>query len=254
MKTRTELSGTLICIALLAAGCAQKSDPAEPSTTAAPSAPPAPAEVLAEGPTPLAEMPVEADALLPETPAAEPVTPSAAPVTAAIESPARPAAPVEPAPARTAPVAAPAPAPAPAPTAAAAPTTPPPAPIAPAPAPAAAAAAAAAATPDIVDPGGVIAVAATKPGLKRIGSEDCGDCHDVQYDSWVKDSHGTRTPPLDCEHCHGPGSEYKPKAVMQDPARARAAGLVIPDKDFCAQCHKKGVNDAFMKRVHAHAE
>jgi len=193
----------LICIALLAAGCSQKSDPAEPSAAAAPSPAPAPAEVLAEAPAPLPEMPVEADVVPPET--AEAVTP------------------VEPAPA--APVA----------------------PVAPAPV-------AAAATPDIVDPGGIIAVAATKPGLKRIGSEDCGDCHDVQYDSWVKDPHGTRTPPLDCENCHGPGSEYKAKAVMEDPARARAAGMVIPDKDFCAQCHKKGVNDAFMKRVHAHAE
>lgn len=213
MRTRTALSGALICIALLAAGCSQKSDPAEPSAAAAPSPAPAPAEVLAEAPAPLPEMPVEAEAVVPqETPeAVAPVEPTPA-------EPARPA-----------PVAAPAPA-------------------------AAVAPAAVVATPDIVDPGGIIAVAATKPGLKRIGSEDCGDCHDVQYDSWVKDPHGTRTPPLDCESCHGPGSEYKAKAVMEDPARARAAGLVIPDKDFCAQCHKKGVNDAFMKRVHAHAD
>jgi hypothetical protein len=236
MRTTIELSGALICIALLAAGCSQKSDPAEPSAAAAPS--PAPAEVMGGMPDPLAEMPVEADVVPPEVPE-----------TTATGSPAATVAPVEPAPA--APVAAPAPAAAVAPAAVVA--TPPPAPAAPV-APVTPTPVAAAATPDIVDPGGVIAVAATKPGLKRIGSEDCGDCHDVQYDSWVKDPHGTRTPPLDCEHCHGPGSEYKPKAVMQDPARARAAGLVIPGKDFCAQCHKKGVTDAFMKRVHAHAE
>jgi len=226
----------LICIALLAAGCSQKSDPAEPSAAAAPSPAPAPAEVLAEAPAPLPEMPMEAEAVPPETPEA------LAPVEPAPVAPARPA-----------PVAAPAPAAAVAPAAVVA--TPPPAPVAPVtPAPVAPTPVAAAATPDIVDPGGIIAVAATKPGLKRIGSEDCGDCHDVQYDSWVKDPHGTRTPPLDCENCHGPGSEYKAKAVMEDPARARAAGMVIPDKDFCAQCHKKGVNDAFMKRAHAHEE
>ena len=43
-------------------------------------------------------------------------------------------------------------------------------------------------------------------------------------------------------------------AVMKDPAMARAAGLVMPDKAFCAKCHKKGVDDAFMGKAHAHDE
>lgn len=111
-----------------------------------------------------------------------------------------------------------------------------------------------AATSSIADPGGAVAVAATKPGLERIGADACGDCHDVQFESWAESAHAGRTPPLDCEDCHGPGSEYKAKAVMKDPAKARAAGLVIPDKAFCAKCHKKGVDDAFLAKAHAHEE
>jgi hypothetical protein len=102
------------------------------------------------------------------------------------------------------------------------------------------------------DPGGPVAVAATKPGLKRIGAEACGDCHDVQYESWSKGKHAARKPPLDCEDCHGPGSEYKPNSIMKDPDKARAAGLVMPDKAFCSKCHTSGVNDAFLKKAHAH--
>lgn len=99
-----------------------------------------------------------------------------------------------------------------------------------------------------------MAVAATKPGLERVGADACGDCHDVQFESWAGSAHAGRTPPLDCEDCHGPGSQYKAKAVMKDPAKARAAGLVIPDKAFCAKCHKKGVDDAFLAKAHAHEE
>lgn len=77
-------------------------------------------------------------------------------------------------------------------------------------------------------------------------------CHEVQFDSWAKSAHAARKPPLDCEACHGPGSGYSPMAVMKDPAKARAAGLVMPDKSFCSQCHKKGVTDGFLKQAHAH--
>jgi len=39
---------------------------------------------------------------------------------------------------------------------------------------------------------------------------------------------------------------------MKDPDKARAAGLVMPDKAFCGKCHKQGVNDDLMKKAHAH--
>lgn len=105
---------------------------------------------------------------------------------------------------------------------------------------------------DVVDPGGPIAVAATKPGLTRIGAEKCRVCHKVQFASWAAGAHAKRTPPLDCENCHGPGSEYKSQAVMKDPEKARAAGLVMPTATFCARCHVRGWKDDMMRKAHAH--
>ena len=237
MLGNRELLGTLFCIALLVAGCSKPSGPTDESAADAPSPGPAPTEIQAALPVPP-----------PETPAASPT-----------ESPAAPAALVEPAPASPAPV----------PSLPAAATAPPPQPVAtaqpprvssaqpkpdtaPASVPVAAPAPAAAPTPAVVDVGGAIAVPATKSGLSRVGSEKCDMCHEVQFASWAKTAHATRKPPLDCEGCHGPGSAYKTMAIMQDPAKARAAGLVIPDRSFCSQCHVKGVSDDLLKRAHAH--
>jgi len=104
----------------------------------------------------------------------------------------------------------------------------------------------------VVDPGGTIAVASTKPGLTRIGAEKCKTCHKVQFASWAGSAHAKRTPPLDCEHCHGPGSEYKSLAVMKDPEKAKAAGLVMPTATFCARCHTSGWKDDMLRKAHAH--
>ncbi|MCM2311644.1 MAG: cytochrome c family protein [Steroidobacteraceae bacterium] len=258
MITRATLIGTSFAVVLLAAGCGSptsSTDKPSPELTspspeatqsqtviAAPAEPEQVADVpaAADVPAPVVA-PVEAPATAPQAPAASPAAPPPAASAAANTAKAPPAA---------APT--PAPTPASAPVAAAAPT---PKPEAPMPAPAVQASpppAAPAATSAIADPGGTVAVAATKPGLVRIGAEACGDCHDVQFESWAGGAHAKRKPPLDCEHCHGPGSEYKSKAVMKDPVKAEAAGLVVPDKAFCAKCHKKGVDDAFMEKAHAH--
>jgi len=43
-----------------------------------------------------------------------------------------------------------------------------------------------------------------------------------------------------CEACHGPGSAYKLKKVMVDPAAAVAAGLVsVLSADACVRCHNE---------------
>lgn len=43
-----------------------------------------------------------------------------------------------------------------------------------------------------------------------------------------------------CESCHGPGSDYKPKNIMEDPEAARAAGLVMNKAaDGCTRCHNE---------------
>lgn len=226
MTTRTVLSGTVFCIALLVVGCAPPSGSTDPSPSDAPGPKSAPAETQAAAPAPVPESPMTAQAPVPEAQAVAPAPPKT-PVTSSTEPPARSVTPVEPAPASASPAA-------PRPVAQERPTP--------------------AAGADIVDPGGAIAVAEIRPGLKRIGSNACGDCHEVQFTSWSEGPHATRTPPLDCESCHGPGSEYKRISVMQDAEKSRAAGLVIPDRAFCLQCHKTGLNDDLMMRVHAHGE
>lgn len=258
MIARSRLSGTLLCIALLATGCGSPSGPTEKPSAEPGSAAPVPALSQATAPVPaeeaqVADAEVAADEAM-DTPVSAPqaLAPSAVPPPAAAPAatideappvtaptPAREPTAATPTIAKAPPVATPTPAPAPAPSAAS------PAPVVPA---------APAAKSGIADPGGTVAVAAPKPGLERIGADACGDCHDVQFESWAEGAHARRKPPLDCEHCHGPGSEYEPKSVMKDPVKAKAAGLVMPDKAFCAKCHTQGVDDAFMEKAHAHAE
>jgi hypothetical protein len=105
-----------------------------------------------------------------------------------------------------------------------------------------------------VDPGGEIAVEATRPGLTRIGAAKCGVCHKPQYASWSESAHAKREPPLECESCHGAGSEYKSLSVMKDAEKAKAAGLVLPTATFCTTCHRQGWSDDQLRKAHAHKE
>lgn len=247
MTAARRLRGIWVGIALLVVGCSSPSGPADTTSATPPSAGPEPAVTQAAAPAPLPEAPAASSTESPASPtaSAEPASaePASAPAATAAASaptsstPPQPVVKSQPVPAPTA-AAAPAPAPAPTPVAAPAPAK------APAPAPA----------PAIVDAGGPVAVAATKPGLSRVGSDTCEMCHDVQFASWSQTKHASRKPPLDCESCHGPGSEYKTMAIMKDPAKARAAGLVIPDASFCANCHTKGVTADFLKQAHAHSD
>lgn len=100
---------------------------------------------------------------------------------------------------------------------------------------------------------GPIEVATSKPGLVRLGVNKCKLCHKVQHESWASSAHASLTPALDCESCHGPGSEYSPIAVMKDPKKARDAGLVTPTKSFCTgRCHQTGWKEEMMAKAHAH--
>lgn len=130
--------------------------------------------------------------------------------------------------------------------------TPPPAAPQAAPAAAVPAAAARPGALGIADPGGEVAVTPGKAGLTRIGAEKCKLCHKLQYTSWADSGHARRKPALDCESCHGPGSEYKTLAVMKDPAKAKAAGLVGPGAAFCGKCHTGPWDPALLAKVHAH--
>jgi hypothetical protein len=90
----------------------------------------------------------------------------------------------------------------------------------------------------------------------NIGPEKCKMCHKVQFDSWSASKHAKATPVLDCEGCHGAGSDYKGMAVMKDKAASKKAGLLEPTKADCAKCHGKGkvpaMTDENFKKVHAH--
>jgi YVTN family beta-propeller protein len=47
---------------------------------------------------------------------------------------------------------------------------------------------------------------------------------------------------VQCESCHGPGSEYMPQAVMLDPVAAADAGLRAVDRATCSRCHTPGIH------------
>ena len=87
-----------------------------------------------------------------------------------------------------------------------------------------------------------------------IGAAKCKMCHKVQYASWAEGSHAALDPQLDCESCHGAGSEYKGLKVMKDPVKAREAGMVMPDAKFFITCHTSGWKDEMLARSHAHKD
>jgi RecJ-like exonuclease len=120
-------------------------------------------------------------------------------------------------------------------------------------------------------------------GRTYVGAEKCKLCHKIEYTSWATTPHAkaydvlkpedrtkkecyechvtggkTDMPGVQCEACHGPGSEYKTMSIMKDKQKAIAAGLIIPTEKECVQCHNKksptfkGFNFAEMApKVHA---
>jgi len=107
-------------------------------------------------------------------------------------------------------------------------------------------------TPTVDVPSGPVRVQAARDGLTDVGVDRCSKCHKIQYASWLETEHAKLTPPLDCEACHGPGSEYRSLKVMKDPEASRAAGLVDPSPEFCGRCHVAGWDDELLQRSHAH--
>lgn len=100
-----------------------------------------------------------------------------------------------------------------------------------------------------------------------VGVKVCGMCHKKSgiLESWEKTPHatvwdkltdaqkkdetiqkyyatgkladGTLLTNVQCEACHGAGSDYKSMSVMKDKEKAIANGLVIPDAKTCMHCH-----------------
>ena len=75
-------------------------------------------------------------------------------------------------------------------------------------------------------------------------ADDCVKCHSTAFG--LEKSQILKKPlaisdGVQCESCHGPGSEYRKKTVMADQKKAVAAGLVLSEKDekACTKCHNK---------------
>jgi YVTN family beta-propeller protein len=67
----------------------------------------------------------------------------------------------------------------------------------------------------------------------------CLGCHATaaETEAWERDASFRLEDGVQCEKCHGPGSEYMDADVMRDPEAAKRAGLRRFTKRDCAVCH-----------------
>jgi YVTN family beta-propeller protein len=67
----------------------------------------------------------------------------------------------------------------------------------------------------------------------------CLGCHTTgaHVEEWEKDDTFVVEDGVQCEKCHGPGSEYVDEEVMTNPEAAARAGLIMPTLDDCMGCH-----------------
>jgi len=78
----------------------------------------------------------------------------------------------------------------------------------------------------------------------------CLGCHATASDveAWQFDSTFHIEDGVQCERCHGPGSEYMAAEIMFDSEAAQLAGLRKPDRRACMVCHKeKGSHTAVVE-------
>jgi hypothetical protein len=71
---------------------------------------------------------------------------------------------------------------------------------------------------------------------------ECLACHTTGYGKGGYSAEDTTKADfghVGCEACHGPGSEYKSKKVMESREASLAAGLLIPDENTCKTCHNE---------------
>ena len=76
--------------------------------------------------------------------------------------------------------------------------------------------------------------------MKASEAPECLECHVTGYKADKALTAALKVEDgVQCEACHGPGSDYKSIPVMKDKAKAEAAGLVlsVDDPKLCTQCH-----------------
>ncbi|MEI6563150.1 MAG: cytochrome c family protein [bacterium] len=91
----------------------------------------------------------------------------------------------------------------------------------------------------------MLSSAESKAMAAKAGVEDpqksgkCLKCHSTAYN--LTEQVQTEKIPVEdgvsCESCHGPGKNYKAKAVMEDQKKAIEAGMVYPATTSCVFCH-----------------
>ncbi len=84
---------------------------------------------------------------------------------------------------------------------------------------------------------------AKKKGFETPAAEtpECIKCHVLGKDIVETEFEDTfdKTQGVQCESCHGPGSEYKKLSIMKDRDKSIENGLIVHDEKeaFCTQCH-----------------
>lgn len=89
---------------------------------------------------------------------------------------------------------------------------------------------------------------------------ECLSCHVTAYgvDAARLGKKYTMEEGVGCESCHGAGSEYKAKSVMESREASVAAGMIVPTEATCTGCHNdksptfKGFDYAKMSAQVAH--
>ena len=77
----------------------------------------------------------------------------------------------------------------------------------------------------------------------------CLGCHTTGADAeeWERDDRFLLEDGVQCETCHGPGSEYMDEAVMRNRELAKERGLKMPSGSTCMICHgPKGSHEAVL--------
>jgi hypothetical protein len=81
--------------------------------------------------------------------------------------------------------------------------------------------------------------------LKKKGEEKnpkCLECHVTGFNKGgykVGDADAEKFEGVQCESCHGPGSAYKKKSIMESKDESIKNGLIIPNEETCKKCHNK---------------
>ncbi len=78
---------------------------------------------------------------------------------------------------------------------------------------------------------------------KAVETPECLKCHTSGYgtDASLIGKKFKIEDGVQCETCHGPGSDYKSKKVMQDRTVSVAKGLILYDnpEELCVKCHNE---------------